>query len=180
MNPVKDRTGRVLGTMLFGLYPTTVERGHQRWMFRCDCGNLVECEGAAVGPGRGRRKSCGCKQLEVRQKFQYIERVPLDLFGFESGRLTAVALVGKDKWNNNTWYCVCRCGGEKVIAAYFLRLHRSNSCGCLQAEVRVQNAYRLGEWRREHSRAYVNPLWSLFNKPCIHARKAKKVKGYAG
>ena len=37
-----------------------------------------------------------------------------------------------------TWLCRCDCGNERVILGMNLREGRSNSCGCLAAELRSE------------------------------------------
>jgi len=53
------------------------------------------------------------------------------------GRLISKEIVGKDKSGKNYyWRCECLCGGEIVTLASNLRNGRTQSCGCLQKEVR--------------------------------------------
>lgn len=57
----------------------------------------------------------------------------MDLTGQLHGRWRVVFYAGKQK-KQTMWACRCRCGKEKVIAAYSLRSGNSRSCGCLRSE----------------------------------------------
>lgn len=68
----------------------------------------------------------------------------IDLTGRRFGRLVVlrragtryrVGARGQMLSTEPTWLCMCDCGKEKVILGMNLREGRSNSCGCLSAEV---------------------------------------------
>jgi hypothetical protein len=50
------------------------------------------------------------------------------------GRLTAVCVVGKDKYSNKIWKCTCSCGGNKDVNSMCLRQGLTQSCGCISRE----------------------------------------------
>lgn len=53
-----------------------------------------------------------------------------DLTNQRFGRLTAQEYVGGKRWK-----CTCDCGSESMVFAYQLTSGRSQSCGCLRAEL---------------------------------------------
>ena len=55
----------------------------------------------------------------------------IDLSGQKFGKLTAVNMVGKNKWGSAVWLCKCDCGGTKEVEAYNLKIGSVKSCGCL-------------------------------------------------
>ncbi len=67
----------------------------------------------------------------------------IDLSGQTFGRLTVVAFNGRVK-GRPTWACSCSCGGEKIAVGHDLACARVQSCGCLQAEVRIASHTRHG------------------------------------
>lgn len=64
----------------------------------------------------------------------------------EFGRLKALVLLGKDRYGDNLWECVCCCAARtKLVArAKDLISKRKTSCGCLSAEhkARVRSPHR--------------------------------------
>jgi hypothetical protein len=69
----------------------------------------------------------------------------IDLTGKRFGRLTVIRMVGKDKWRNPYWECVCDCGNTHTTVGSQLRKGFCQSCGCLQkeraAEVKTIHGY---------------------------------------
>jgi hypothetical protein len=65
-------------------------------------------------------------------------RKALDLTGRNFGRLTAIKTVGKTNTGNYIWYCTCKCGGSKDVAAGNLNSNAIKSCGCLTRERREE------------------------------------------
>lgn len=74
----------------------------------------------------------------------------IDLTGQKFGRLTAVsATLGSD--GRKDWFCRCDCGGEKTVPSIRLRTGKTQSCGCLRAEVAraTADARSVAEARRK-------------------------------
>lgn len=69
-------------------------------------------------------------------------KYPKDLCGERFGRLTAIYKTDapsnlKKRKNNRTnyWFCICDCGGEKIVERYSLTTKKgTKSCGCLLSE----------------------------------------------
>lgn len=59
-----------------------------------------------------------------------------DLTNQVFNRLTAVKIVGRDKWGQTLWECKCSCSNHSVIVvrAGDLKSGRVKSCGCLLVE----------------------------------------------
>ena len=58
----------------------------------------------------------------------------LDLTGQRFGRLVAEEVVGR-RHRERLWRCRCDCGSEKTVVAGGLRSGRTQSCGCMSAEL---------------------------------------------
>lgn len=61
-------------------------------------------------------------------------RRPLDLRGQRFGRLYALRHVEVPGKSGRYWYCLCSCGGRKVVLASRLTGRNTRSCGCLRRE----------------------------------------------
>lgn len=182
-----DMHGKYPGSRLTGLYPTVVKKDAQYWMFRCDCGNLVEARGQHVR--NGHTKSCGCLQKENKKLLDRFRTVEgnvsrLDLFGQEFGRLTAIMLSGRKAANGNLyWLCACRCGNFHEVNTSNLVKGNIVSCGCYNHEMKVKGGTRLQEdhrkwveWKAKNKEQHQLALSSLFDVPPIIPQGARKVR----
>lgn len=57
-----------------------------------------------------------------------------DLSGKRFGRLVAIKDVGRTRWGQCLWHCICDCGNTKTIVVKHLTSGKTRSCGCLQKE----------------------------------------------
>lgn len=57
----------------------------------------------------------------------------LDLIGQVFTKLTALEVVGKNKYNVNLWKCQCSCGNIKITPTNYLTNGGTKSCGCYRA-----------------------------------------------
>lgn len=73
----------------------------------------------------------------------------VDLSGQRFGRWVALSLSDqKDKRGCRLWYlCRCSCGTEKLVLASNLRERRTQSCGCLRAELTKARGHGLTNTR---------------------------------
>ena len=62
-----------------------------------------------------------------------------DLTNMRFGRLTAIKIVGKNKYNYSEWLCKCDCGNEKITNVSSLLNGSTKSCGCLQKEMAIKS-----------------------------------------
>lgn len=56
-----------------------------------------------------------------------------DLTGLKINKLTVIKRAGKNKTNDQLWFCECECGGTITTRQSSLRSGRAKSCGCLFA-----------------------------------------------
>ena len=94
-----------------------------------------------------------------------------DRTGDKYGRLTVISHSGKDHRGKHLWLCLCECGNEKVIVSDNLSSGKSNSCGCLKAEVlsRKGNQYGIYKDREE----------ALLKVQYSHLKRRDKKKGFS-
>lgn len=159
---IKDLNFQRFGR-LFVYGPCERRPGRQWWKCRCDCGNHVEVRSDSIGRNR---VSCGCRQKETRE----LARQPLDLFGQEFGRLTAIMPLPPKRDRHIRWLCICRCGGWRITISSNLVAGVCTSCGCNQKENMVWwSKYRSAKKRTG------NRLLGLFNPVVIepHGRKVQ-------
>jgi hypothetical protein len=65
-----------------------------------------------------------------------------DITGERFGRLTVVAVAGKNRHGQHRWACACDCGGSRTVDGPSLRTGATRSCGCLWSESRRRNGAR--------------------------------------
>lgn len=58
----------------------------------------------------------------------------IDMTGLRYNRLLILKQNGVNHKGQKTWLCRCDCGTEKVIGGYEIRIGKTKSCGCLNAE----------------------------------------------
>lgn len=98
----------------------------------------------------------------------------LDIEGQRFERLIAIEKVGKNKYDNILWRCVCDCGKEKIVTASRLKNGYNRSCGCLQVESITTHGHCSG---RQETRAYRS--WAKMMARC-HNPKQTGWKSYGG
>ena len=130
MTKIIDLTGQKFGKL------TVIKFGGRNkvtlWECQCDCGNIKTISGKNLKSGQ--IKSCGCLRKEQR----------IDLTGRIFGRLTVIELVGRNKYKQFIWKCLCECGKIKNICGNSLKRNFTKSCGCLNTE-RVIESHRINK-----------------------------------
>lgn len=63
----------------------------------------------------------------------------IDLTSQRFGRWTVLKQAAPGEGYSTRWLCECDCGTIKTVGAQLLRSGRSQSCGCLQEEIRLQS-----------------------------------------
>lgn len=58
----------------------------------------------------------------------------VDMIGYETGLLKVISYAGK-KGSKSLWLCECKCGNECTHTTAELRVHKPQSCGCIQREI---------------------------------------------
>ena len=84
-----------------------------------------------------------------------------DIQGLRFGRLIVCEQVENDKHQNARWRCACDCGKSIVAVAFKLRNGHTQSCGCLQAELRKTGRVKHGE-----SSTRLFKIWSGMKVRC--------------
>ena len=93
-----------------------------------------------------------------------------DRTGDIHGRLTVVSHAGKDHRGKHLWLCLCDCGNEKVVVSDNLSSGKSNSCGCLKAEVLARSGNQYGVYK-DREKALLKVQYS-------HLKRRDKNKGF--
>lgn len=122
-----DLTGKRFGKLLVVKYLGYNKNNRSTWLCRCDCGNEKEVLQNSLVTEK--TKSCGCLFKEEIRK-----RQTKDLSNKKFSRLTAIKIVGYNKYNTAIWECVCECGNIKNYASTTLLNGSATSCGCLKKE----------------------------------------------
>ncbi len=87
------------------------------------------------------------------------------------GRLTVISHAGKDHRNKHMWLCLCDCGNEKIVVSDNLASGKSNSCGCLKAEVLARKGNQYGVYN-DREKALLKVQYS-------HLKRRDKNKGFS-
>lgn len=91
-----------------------------RYFCKCECGNIVNVNGAALRSGH--TTSCGCSRKGNGIK---------DLTGQTFGNLTVIDYAYSSD-NGAIWNCVCKCGNKiQVLSRNLINGHKT-SCGCIK------------------------------------------------
>lgn len=104
------------------------------WLFKCDCGNQVECLLSNVTSGK--TKSCGKKCGLLKPNSQNKKKTKgyrVNFVGQKFGRLTVLEQL--EEINGFIYFkCLCDCGNEKIVKGSYLKYGNTKSCGCLHKE----------------------------------------------
>lgn len=93
-----------------------------------------------------------------------------DRTGDRHGRLMVLSHAGKDHRNKHLWLCLCDCGNKKVVVSDNLSSGKSNSCGCLKAEVLARKGNQYGVYK-DREKALLKVQYS-------HLKRRNKKKGF--
>lgn len=129
----RNVTGERFGHLV-GIRKVESKNGLTRWLFKCDCGNEVECYLPNVTSGKTKScgKSCGLKS----HSYDNVKKkgIRKNLVGKRFGRLIVLEqLEDKNGWTQ--FRCKCDCGNEKITSGNNLIYGSTQSCGCLHKEV---------------------------------------------
>lgn len=90
------------------------------WLCECSCGEFREVTSSKLISGR----VLACKKCSSID----------DISGKKFNRLTAIKIIGQNKWNSYIWLCRCECGNMNTATTSELKLGKIKSCGCLHKE----------------------------------------------
>lgn len=98
---------------------TTVERGRQKCICKCECGNTTLANLKDLTTGH--KKSCGCIRVNALDKYNY-------LIGQKINKWTVLELSNSGRICYAT--CICECGTIKNVNVYNLLNNKTKDCGC--------------------------------------------------
>ena len=101
--------------------------GHRRVLCKCTCGTVKSVDRNTVI--RGKSKSCGCLDLELK-----IARQRSNLEGKRFGKLIVIEPPHKDYKSKLYWLCKCDCGNYSYVDTASLTTGNTKSCRCLAPE----------------------------------------------
>lgn len=129
-NRAQDFIGKKFGHLT--LLSANKEKNHNgQYVHKCvcDCGNISYK--TLYGLISGHDKSCGdCKNVYEDRKVRG-NRIK-DITGKQFGRLTAIRVVGNDRYGRKKWLFKCDCGNQIVCSANNVISGNTKSCGCLK------------------------------------------------
>lgn len=99
----------------------------------------------------------------------------IDKVGKRYGKLTVIALAGRDNGGKPTWLCKCDCGNYKVVSSSNLGRH-TVSCGCKRAEDLKKNSF-LPKHGQSRTRLY--GVWGSMIDRCNNPN-AHEYENYGG
>lgn len=96
----------------------------------------------------------------------------LELKGRVFGRLKVIdKLVNRDKFRQVQWVCKCECGNESVVTSARLMSGKSQSCGCLAANMLIKRSTKHGHNKRgkrtTEYRIWVNMRYRCYDEGYI-------------
>ena len=165
MSQILDLTGKRFGRLeVLGISGRTGS-GKIKWMCRCECGKVVEVQGAALKSGH--TKSCGCLQIQRASEANL-----KDITGKRFGRLVAERAERRN--GLIFWRCKCDCGNTATVRSIHLLSGTTKSCGCIQKEV-------IGSRNRTHGKSgeRLYKTWENMIVRCCNP-KCKAFKYYGG
>lgn len=97
-----------------------------------------------------------------------------DLTGQRFGRLTVIAIHGKDKRGKLLWLCRCDCGNTSTVRPYNLKNGNTKSCGCFQKEVSGNLKHGLLKAANRQETHRLHYIWASMKTRCNNSNR----KGY--
>lgn len=142
---IGKRFGRLV---VIGVERDYINPGRNRYICRCDCGNMHTA--IACDLERGMTKSCGC----YRKSFNK-ERMTEDITGQTFNELTAIKqlddFVGNRNYRRTKWLFKCSCGKEIEALAVNVKHGKTKSCGHIGKSAAE---YEINKWLQEHNINY--------------------------
>lgn len=100
-----------------------------------------------------------------------------DLSNQKFGRLIALGVAGRDKYNHVRWVCRCECGNEKTVDACSLTTGKTRSCGCLNDEQRHKKGAAANRTVHGLNGSRINRIWKRMKTSCYNPN-SKSYKWY--
>lgn len=132
-NKVDDMIGKTFGKLIvLSRAPKDNNAANRciRYFCKCECGNIINVNGAALRSGH--TTSCGCSRKGSTIK---------DLTNQKFGYLTAINYAYSNN-NRAIWNCICDCGNKIQVSSHELISGHTTSCGCRKrsnGEEKIEN-----------------------------------------
>ena len=132
-NKVDDMIGKTFGKLIVLSRATKDNNAANRcirYFCKCECGNIINVNGAALRSGH--TTSCGCSRKGSTIK---------DLTNQKFGYLTAINYAYSNN-NRAIWNCICDCGNKIQVSSHELISGHTTSCGCRKrsnGEEKIEN-----------------------------------------
>ena len=101
-----------------------------------------------------------------------------DLTGQRFGKLTAIRRFENASDGATRFFCVCDCGGRKVVRSRHLLSGAVDNCGCLTKERRIASLTQHGDAANERS-SRIYRIWESMKCRCQN-RSRKAYPNYGG
>ena len=124
MNKIIDLTGFTIGWLTV-LHRGDNQQGRATWVCHCICGTTTVVRSSSLRK-QNPTTSCGCKRKIT------IKNLNKKNFG----RLTVICDSGERFDGQVLWLCNCSCGNRVKVRSASLQNGHTQSCGCLQKEVK--------------------------------------------
>lgn len=88
-----------------------------------------------------------------------------DLVGKKYGRINVIAKIGKNKYKQILWQCICDCGNERIYTSSYLK-SKAHSCGCYFVEI-------MGYSHKSHGLSKKIPeyaAWENMKRRCYYSK----------
>ena len=121
-----DLTNQKFGRLTVQMKGKKDKNGHQFWLCKCDCGNIVEVNGDNLR--RNLTRSCGCLHKEKIHNLMF-----KDITGERFGKL--IPLSYNPKSDGIYWLCQCDCGNTVEVKGSNLKNNHTTSCGCINYSI---------------------------------------------
>jgi len=103
----------------------------------------------------------------------------IDLTGQQFGRLTPFEYVGKNKWRDSLYKCLCDCGNSIIVISNNLKNGNTKSCGCLHKEYAQKQgkSNKIHGYTNQSSKTY--RAWIAMKNRCNN-KSNQAYKNYGG
>lgn len=157
MAKIEDLVGKIYGKLTVVSFGE-IKNKKTYWKCKCLCGKskLIRADGLKKGV-----KSCGCLTLEKAKEYE-------NLVGNKYGRLEVLCENGRNDQEEICWWCLCDCGKEVSVRGGSLRSGHTHSCGCLQKESAIKQAYDMGKANTKHGMTHTREYetWHHIKQRC--------------
>lgn len=87
----------------------------------------------------------------------------INIVGNRYGRLSVIAMFGKNRHRQIQWRCLCDCGNEVIVSGYNLKSGNTSSCGCFKIESTKQHNTKHGKKNTKEYKTWIQIKERVFN-----------------